>query len=79
MAFRRNRTVTLTRVILEKLSELGEAALDSFFPAKYPEARLWRQLLGLDRRYRFRRETFSALLSRLQAAGLVARSGARRR
>lgn len=70
---------TLTRLILEKLAELGEATVGSFFPAQYPEARLWRQLLGLDRHYHFKRRTFSTLLSRLQSEGLVARSGARKK
>lgn len=70
---------TLTRLILEKISEFGEATISAFFPAKYPEARLWRRILGLDDRYRFRRETFSSVLSRLRAQGLVARRGARQK
>lgn len=78
MKIRGSRSLTLTRLILEKLSEAGEAAIESFFPASYPEARFWRQLLGYDRRHRFKRETFSVLLSRLRASGLVARVGARR-
>lgn len=77
--FRLPQALTLSRLILEKLGELGVGTLDAFFPAKYPEARLWRKLLGLDARHRFKRETFSVLLSRLQASGLVARSGSRRR
>jgi phenylacetic acid degradation operon negative regulatory protein len=60
---------------MEKLAEFGEVTVGSFFPAKYPEARLWRKLLGLDDRYRFRRETFSSILWRLKAQGLVVRSG----
>lgn len=75
----RSGAYTLTRLILEKLVEGGELILDSFFPAKYPEARLWRTLLGVGSRYRFKRETFSSLLSRLQSQGLIARSGARRK
>lgn len=69
--------MTLSRLILEHLAEVGTGMVSSFFPAKYPEARLWRELLGLGDGYRFRRETFSALLSRLQSQGLVARSGPR--
>ena len=70
---------TLTRLILEKLAEFGEVSVGSFFPAKYPEARMWRELLKLDGGYRFRRETFSSLLSRLRRQGLVARAGSKRR
>ena len=73
----RDRAVTLTRLILECLAELGATTLDAFFPAKYPEARIWRALLGLDQRYRFERKSFSSLLSRLRAEGLVARSGSK--
>lgn len=65
--------VTLTRLILEKIGEVGEVLLDSFFPAKYPEARLWRRLLGLDPIYEFKRATFSSILSQLAAQGLVER------
>lgn len=71
--------LTLSRLILEKLAELGEAVLDSFFPAKYPEARLWRSLLGLDEHYRFQRQTFVAILARLRVQGLVARMGPKKR
>lgn len=66
---------TLSRLILEKLDELGEVAISSFFPVKYPEARLWRSILGLDGSHEFRQETFSSLLCRLRAQGLVQRSG----
>lgn len=61
----------LTRLILDKIGEAGEILLDSFFPAKYPEARLWRKLLGLDPSYEFKRPTFVAILSQLKAQGLV--------
>lgn len=74
---RRQRMVTITRLILEKLAEIGEGTVGSFFPAKYPEARLWRELLGFSPSYHFKRETFSSLLSRLHAQGLVERSGSR--
>lgn len=85
MAFRKPRGVrgtrsypTLSRLILERIAEAGEAAISSFFPTRYPEARLWRTLLGLGGEYQFQRETFAALLSRLQRQGLVRRSGSRR-
>ncbi|MDP3727356.1 MAG: hypothetical protein Q8R35_01810 [bacterium] len=63
----------LTRLILGKIAEAGEVLLDSFFPAKYPEARLWRNILGLDPSYAFKRPTFAAILSQLKAQGLVKR------
>lgn len=62
---------SLTRLILEKIAEGGEVLLDSFFPAKYPEARMWRKLLGLDPSYEFKRPTFITILSQLKAQGLV--------
>jgi len=62
---------SLTRLVLEKVAEGGEVLLDSFFPAKYPEARMWRKLLGLDPSYEFKRPTFVAILSQLKAQGLV--------
>lgn len=62
---------SLTRLILEKVAESGEILLDSFFPAKYPEAKMWRKLLGLETSYEFRRPTFVAILSQLKAQGLV--------
>ena len=40
---------------------------------------MWRRFLGLDADYRFKRDSFSALLSRLRSQGLVARSGPRPR
>lgn len=69
----------LKRLILEKIAELGEVMLDGFFPAKYPEARLWRGLLGRGSSYRFSRPTFSAILSQLRNDGLVERRGSRKR
>lgn len=71
--------LTLTQLILEKLLEFGEVTLDAFFPAKYPEARLWREILGLDPAYEFSPRSFSAILCRLRKQGLVARRGKRRR
>ncbi|MBI2055430.1 MAG: hypothetical protein HYT42_00900 [Candidatus Sungbacteria bacterium] len=70
---------SLTQLILDKVGGAGEALLDSFFPAKYPEARLWRKLLGLDRTYEFKRPTFIAILFQLRAQGLVERAPKRGR
>lgn len=69
---------TITELILEKLKDFGEAAISSFFPAQYPEARLWRRILGLENGYQFKRETFMAVLARLRRHGLVERSGSLR-
>lgn len=63
----------LAGLILEKIAEAGGVFLDSFFPAKYPEARLWRKILGLDASYEFSRPTFASILSQLKAQGLVER------
>ena len=68
-----NQKPTLTFMILKKIFEMGVVALDSFFPAKYPEARLWRCILGLDSSHKFSKPTFEAILSRLQKQGLVER------
>ena len=73
----RTRRLHLTRLILGKIAEAGEVLLDSFFPAKYPEARLWRHLLGLDASYEFKRPTFATILSQLKAQGLVEKSSRR--
>ncbi|OHA04868.1 MAG: hypothetical protein A2934_00825 [Candidatus Sungbacteria bacterium RIFCSPLOWO2_01_FULL_47_10] len=69
----------LQHIILEKIAELGEVMLDGFFPAKYPEARIWRDLLGTESSYRFSKPTFSAVLSRLHKEGFVLRHGARKK
>lgn len=67
--------MTLRQLILSAISDVGEGILESFFPAKYPEARLWRSLLGLDPARPFSRRSFSSILSRLRSEGLVERSG----
>ena len=69
---------TISRLIFEKIAELGEAAIGSFFPATYAEARMWRRFLGLADGYRFKRETFSTALARLRARGLIERRGTNR-
>ena len=67
------RKLKLTKLVLKTVGEMGIATLDSFFPKKYPQARVWRQLLGLDSNYQFKRQTFSVILTRLQKQGLVER------
>jgi DNA-binding transcriptional regulator PaaX len=69
----------LRNIILQKVAELGEVALDGFFPVKYPEARLWRGLLGAQPSYRFSKPTFSTILSRLKVEGLVERGGSKKK
>ena len=63
----------LRHLILQKISELGEVVLDGFFPAKYPEARLWRTLLNTKPDYIFSKPTFSVILSKLRKEGFVER------
>ncbi len=65
---------TFASVILERLGELGEITLESFFPSKYSYTRIWRPLLGLDRPRRITRHAVSMSLWRLQKQGLVRRS-----
>ena len=65
--------LNLTKLVLKTIDDLGIATLDSFFPKKYPQVRAWRQLLGLDSDYQFKRQTFSVILTRLQKQGLVER------
>ncbi|OGF64346.1 hypothetical protein A2661_02435 [Candidatus Giovannonibacteria bacterium RIFCSPHIGHO2_01_FULL_45_24] len=67
------KKLNLTKLVLKTVGEMGIATLDSFFPKKYPQARLWRQLLSLDSDYQFKRQTFSVILTRLQKQGLVER------
>lgn len=64
----------LRQLILQKIAELGEVMLDGFFPAKYPEARLWRDLLGAGPSYKFSKPTFSSILSQLRKDGFIARN-----
>lgn len=71
--------MTIKEFILEKILELGQGTLDAFFPAKYPEARAWRKLLGLDSDYKFSRKNFSKTLSRLHKEGIIKRIGLRKR
>lgn len=68
-----SRKATLTLLVLKTIFDLGAITIDSFFPAKYPQARLWRGILGLDSSYKFSKPTFATILWRLQKQGLVER------
>lgn len=63
----------MTALILKKLAEISYGTIGAFFPAKYPEARIWRQILGLDKTYKFSKQTFHSILWRLQKQKLVER------
>ncbi|OGZ93810.1 MAG: CRISPR-associated endonuclease Cas2 [Candidatus Sungbacteria bacterium RIFCSPLOWO2_01_FULL_47_32] len=65
----------LRHLILKKIAELGEAALDGFFPVKYPQARVWHTLLNTRDNRKFSRRSFSAILSKLNKEGFVERTG----
>ncbi|MBI3442748.1 MAG: hypothetical protein HY007_03200 [Candidatus Sungbacteria bacterium] len=71
--------VTVTRIILEKLQEVGEGTLETFFPKNYAYAALWRPLLGLDKPRKITHHTISMNLSRLKREGLVEKSGTGRK
>ena len=68
-------SLTFTQLLLKKLAEIGHGTINAFFPAKYPEARMWRKLLGLDPSYVFSKKKISSLLSKLKKQGLVERQG----
>ena len=67
------------KIILEKIVDLGGGMVNSFFPRKYPEARMWRNMLGLDDGYVFEKSNFSKVLNRLSKEGLVVRSGSKKK
>ncbi|OHA14443.1 MAG: CRISPR-associated endonuclease Cas2 [Candidatus Sungbacteria bacterium RIFCSPLOWO2_12_FULL_41_11] len=69
----------LKHLILQKIAELGEVMLNGFFPSKYPEARLWRNLLGAESSYKFSKPTFSAILTQLREEGFVKRKNTRKK
>lgn len=71
------KAVTITRLVLEKILECGEATMDIFFPPQYSYARLSRRLFGLDSHPTVAPRTFAAILSRLKYQGLVVRRGRR--
>ncbi len=66
---------TLPKIILEKLSEVSELALDGLFPKNRSESGLWREILGLPTDYKFSKQTFSNTLNRLKQQGLVKNTG----
>lgn len=73
--------MTFPEAIFQTLGALGGAVVGSFFPAKYPEARmsreLWRRLSAFAASHPSR-GSLSVALSRLQAQGLVSRHGPKR-
>ena len=68
----------LRHLVLEKIAEAGETTLDAFFPAKYPEARMWRQILEVKPSYIFSKPKFSTMLAKLHKEGFVERRGSRK-
>jgi len=62
---------TLTFLLLKAVFDLGSVTVDSFLPAKYPQAKMWRQILCLDKSYKFSKQSFSTILNRLQKQGLI--------
>lgn len=74
----------LTKRILEHLAECGISMIDAFFPANYPETRLGRALLGLEKSctHNFslsEKDSLSSILSRLRQEGLVTRTGPKKK
>lgn len=74
---RKQRVITTTRLILEKISEFGEITFDAFFPPNYSYARISRKFWGLDSPPKIASKTLSSILSRLQNQGLISRKGIR--
>lgn len=66
-------SVSVTRIILEKMKELGIITLDSFFPKKYIRTRPARKLFGLDTSPAISPRTLASILSRLKREGIIAR------
>lgn len=65
---------SISRFVLERLSEAGGLALDGLFPRFRAEGRLWRKILGLPDGYEFSKPTFSVILNRLKKEGLAVRT-----
>lgn len=79
MAFvKKQKIITATRLILEKISELGEITFDAFFPPNYSYTRISRKLFGLDSHPEIAPKTLSVILSRLRNQGLISRKGTRK-
>lgn len=73
------RRTSVTRLILEKLGELGGVTFDIFFPPQYSFTSFSRTLFGRDSYPEMSPRTLSAVLVRLRNQGLVARSGSRKK
>lgn len=75
---------SLTRALLEHISENGYLLIDGLFPPQYPEAQISRAILGLDNFDRFypsrkaAKRSLSSILSRLKKQGLVSWRGSQR-
>jgi len=69
----------VTRLILEKLSEIGILTIDIFFPPGYSYTQPTRRLFGLDSYPYVKRDTLSTLLCRLRRQGLIERHGSRKK
>lgn len=72
---RKNVALSVAECILLGLGEFGSTMVESFFPKRYAFTRPGRLLLGFDR---VRPERIRHELWRLQARGLVAKTGRRR-
>ena len=68
----------VSKFVLEKLAEAGELAVDGLFPPNRVEGRIWREIFGLPAGYKFSKQNFSAVLTRLKIQGLVKRTGGRK-
>jgi hypothetical protein len=80
------RQDTLEWRVLNFIEALGSFVFEIWLPESYPEARLWRDILGFDRRHRASEKEkeklkllISATLSRLKAKGLVSKAGSTRK
>lgn len=73
---KRETFTSIRHFILEKLNELGDVAIEAFFPAKYPGTELMRGFLSYRRRRGYSsKKSFSAILSQLRKDKLVIRNG----
>lgn len=69
---------TISKLILEKLADVGELALEGLFPKNQTEGRMWREILGLPAGYEFSKPSFSVVLNRLRSQGLIIKTGGSR-
>lgn len=68
---KKEKIISFTQFILEKVVEAGELYVDAFLPRGYAHADFTRALIGLDSYPRKSRQTVNSLLWRLQKQGLV--------